>query len=101
MSESRGILFNKTLIGVTTTLTLRMTRPAQRGQHIASKNTTGRIVTDKRARREEQYQLQLAQQQILQDRLNRSRILKASAKKERDFLHLVEEVAAGGSNRQH
>lgn len=50
---------------------------------------------NKRTRREEQYQLQREQQQISQDRLERSRILEASAKKERDFLHLVEEVAAG------
>lgn len=56
---------------------------------------------DKRARREEQYQLQLAQQQIFQDRLNRRRILEALAKRERDFVHLVGEVTAGGSNLQH
>lgn len=49
----------------------------------------------KKKRREKQYLLQLTQQQLLQDRLVRDKLLEAAASKEREFVRLSGEVEAG------
>ncbi|CAM9694476.1 unnamed protein product [Ectocarpus sp. 13 AM-2016] len=49
----------------------------------------------KKKRREKQYLFQLTQQQLLQDRLVRDKLLEAAASKEREFVRLSGEVEAG------
>ncbi|CAB1107316.1 unnamed protein product [Ectocarpus sp. CCAP 1310/34] len=49
----------------------------------------------KKKRREKQYLFQLTQQQLLQDRLVRDKLLEAAASKEREFVRLSGEIEAG------
>lgn len=53
----------------------------------------------KKKRREKQYLMQLTQQQLLQDRLVRDKLIEAAANKEREFVRLSGEVMAGDAQR--
>ncbi|CAM9351671.1 unnamed protein product [Scytosiphon promiscuus] len=76
---------------------VKSSRPSLTSQENRSEAMLRAGTFAKKKRREKQYLLQLTQQQLMQDRKVRDQLLEAATRKDKEFVRLSGEVAAGQS----